>query len=219
MYFQKLGIGLIALCLMAGSAPQLAYASHQERNRSSYYGGGERYSSAVSREIKKLGSKEVEDLKIPVLLGITRAKLSPNFGDPRGGGTRTHEGLDIMAPEGAFVASPTDAVVISTGDGDSSGIYVTTANPGGERFVYMHLSGIADGVKTGTVLEEGDLIGYVGNTGNASGGAPHLHFEIREGREAKDPYPRLTKEFTSQERIAVLMEILKELQKELARKK
>lgn len=219
MHLQKLGIGLFALCLIAGSIPQHAHASHQDRSTSSYYGGGERYSNTVSKAVKKLGSKEVEDLKIPVLLGITRAKLSPNFGDARGGGTRTHEGLDIMAPEGAFVASPTDAVVIAAGDGESSGIYVTTANPGGERFVYMHLSGIADGVKTGTVLEEGDLIGYVGNTGNASGGAPHLHFEIREGREVKDPYERLTKEFTSQERIAVLMEILKELQKELARKK
>lgn len=215
MYVQKLGIGLIALCLIAGSAPQYAHAAHQER--SSYR--GERYSSAVSKAVKKLDSKEVEDLKIPVLLGITKAKLSPNFGDPRDGGSRSHEGLDIMAPEGAFVASPTEAVVVSTGDGSSSGIYVTTANPGGERFVYMHLSGIADGIKTGTVLKEGDLIGYVGNTGNASGGAPHLHFEIREGREAKDPYPRLTKEFTAQERIAVLTDLLKALQKELESKR
>ena len=189
-------------------------ASHQSRSSSR-----ERYSSTVQKAINKLDKDEVENLPIPVLMGVRVANLSPNFGDPRDGGAREHEGLDIMAPMGAFIASPTEAVVVRTGDGSSSGIYVTTANPGGETFTYMHLSDIADGIKTGTVLKAGELLGYVGDTGNAKGGAPHLHFEIRKSRKALDPFPRLTKEFTTNERIAVLLEIVKELQKELASKK
>ena len=175
------------------------------------------YSSSVRRAINKLDDDPVEEMPIPVVLGVAVRQLQDNFGDPRDGGSRSHEGLDIMAPRGAAIASPTEAVVTRTGEGSSSGIYVQTANPGGEIFNYYHLDDIADGIKAGTVLEVGDVLGYVGNTGNASGGAPHLHFEIREGRKATDPLPRLTEEFSDEVRIAVLMDILEELQKELAR--
>jgi len=58
------------------------------------------------------------------------------------------------------------------------------------------------------VLSRGDLIGYVGNTGNASGGASHLHFEIRADRSPTDPYPRLTQEFSLAEKIASTGKIL-----------
>jgi len=230
MQFKRLSLGLMVLgALFIGMPPSIqaaerplsygSYAeliSHMERNRDR---GRERYSSAITRAIRKLDDDAVKNLPVPVLLGVSPAQLSRNFGDARGGGTRLHEGLDIMAPRGAFVASPTDAVVTRTGNGESAGIYVYTANPGGETFAYMHLDSIAEGVKPGTVLEAGDLIGYVGNTGNASGGAPHLHFEIREDGEVTDPYPRLTKEFTAEQRIAVLKDILAALQKELSKKR
>jgi peptidoglycan LD-endopeptidase LytH len=176
-----------------------------------------RYSSSLSRKIRALDDDEVDEMPIPVALGVAVRNLWPNFGDPRDGGARKHEGLDIMAPKGAFVASPTEAVVVRTGKGSSSGIYVTTIGPGGETFNYYHLDDIADGVRSGTELEVGDLIGYVGNTGNASGGAPHLHFEIRENRRAEDPFPRLTMEFSDEVRIRLLTDLLKELQAELKR--
>jgi hypothetical protein len=147
-------------------------------------------------------------MPIPILTGIALRNLTKNFADPRDGGSRSHEGLDIMAPRGAYVVSPTDAVVTSTGSGSSAGKYVYTANPGGERFAYMHLDEIE--VKRGDVLKPGDLIGLVGNTGNASGGATHLHFEVRDGREATDPYPRLTREFTTKERGEALVQIIKD---------
>jgi len=172
-------------------------------------------SSTLRKKIQKLDDDPVEQFPIPIALGVALRNLSKNFGDPRDGGSRTHEGLDIMAPRGAYIASPTDAVVTRTGKGDSAGIYVYTMGPGGETFAYMHLDRIADGVKSGTVLKPGDLIGYVGDTGNAKGGAPHLHFEIREGRKATDPYPRLTREFSSEERIRTLTAILEELKDDL----
>lgn len=226
----RLSLGLIFLGALITLVPHHAYAapthtasygsyaefiSHMERTRRDRT---ERYSSAITKAVRKLDTKAQEALPIPVLLGVSPSQLSRNFGDARGGGTRLHEGLDIMAPRGAFVASPTDAVVLRTGTGESAGIYVYTANPGGETFAYMHLDRIADGVKPGAVLKAGDLIGYVGNTGNASGGAPHLHFEIRKDRKATDPYPRLTREFSPEVRIAILQELLATLQKELLKK-
>jgi len=74
----------------------------------------------------------------------------------------------------------------------------------------MHLDAVADGIKTGAVLKKGDLIGYVGNTGNAAVGATHLHFEIRDGRTPTDPYPRLTEEFTTAERVEAAEDIIKD---------
>ncbi|MFZ2556247.1 MAG: peptidoglycan-binding protein, partial [Minisyncoccia bacterium] len=95
--------------------------------------------------------------------------------------------------------SPTDAIVVRTGNGTNSGIYIRTANPGGENFVYMHLSSIAPGIETGDKVLRGEIIGFVGNTGNASGGPAHLHFELRQGGSAMDPFPRLSTVFTRAE--------------------
>lgn len=205
---------MIVPLLPVSAAPVEAASYRSTRTYSSQNYSRERYSSAIQKEIRKLDKDEVENLPIPILLGLLRNQITSDFGDPRGDGTRSHEGQDLIAPRGSLIASPTDAVVTRTGTGESSGIYVYTANPGGETFVYMHLDRIADGVKAGTVLEPGDLIGYVGNTGNASGGVTHLHFEIRDGRTPIDPYPRLTKEFTLEQRITALKALLAELIKQ-----
>jgi hypothetical protein len=163
--------------------------------------------SELQQKIAALPTAAIESLPIPVLLGVVQSDLTRNFGDLRDGGTRTHEGLDIMAMRDTPIVSPTEAVVTRLGTGTSEGNYVYTAGPGGETFAYMHLSQIGEGVARGTVLARGDLVGYVGNTGNASGGAPHLHFEIRKNG-ATDPYPRLTHTFSDQERMAFLTKIL-----------
>ena len=165
-------------------------------------------SNSKTREaIDDLDDDAVDDLYIPILFGVSLSNLYPNFGDPRDGGDRVHEGFDMMALEGTPIVTPTEAVVIRVGDGSSSGKYVSTANPGGETFVYMHLSDVAD-IDEGDVLEEGDLIGYVGNTGNASGGAAHLHFEIREDREPTDPFERLTREFILKDKMEFVERML-----------
>lgn len=167
-------------------------------------------SSATRKAIDSLGDDPVKEFPIPVLLGVSLRQVYSDFGDPRSDGSRSHEGQDILAPRGSYIVSPTEAVVIRTGTGSSAGKYVYTANPGDETFVYMHLDDIADGIKAGTKLKKGDLIGYVGDTGNAKGGVTHLHFEVREGRKALDPYPRLSGEFTLKERIAAITDILED---------
>lgn len=188
---------------------QIARSSSRTSYSSSF--GRERYSSDIQKKMRALDSDKVEEMAIPVA-GVTLKSISPNFGDPRDGGARTHEGEDIIAARGSLVISPTDAVVTSTGKSDSPGIYVYTANPGGERFAYFHLDSIAERVKPGTVLKPGDIIGFVGNTGNASGGVTHLHFEIRDGRTPTDPFPRLTRVETTDEYIRTLITTIASLE-------
>lgn len=165
---------------------------------------------SMRTKIRRLPDDPVDDLYIPILFGVSLDDLYPNFGDPRDGGSRSHEGFDMLAPRGTPIVSPSVAVVTRMGTWDSAGKYVETANPGGERFVYMHLDTFGDELDTGDVLQVGDLIGYVGDTGNAYGGPAHLHFEIRDGRKALDPFPRITKEFTLAKKLGHLERILEE---------
>ena len=165
-------------------------------------------SSEMAQKIAALPSTANPVVMMPVLFGVGVKDISPNFGDPRSGG-RTHEGEDIMAVKGTPIVSPTPAVVLRTVVGASEGNAVYTANPGGETFVYMHLDRFGEGVVAGTVLATGSLIGYVGNTGNATGGAAHLHFEIHNSSGTPtDPFPRLTGEFPLADKIADLATIL-----------
>ncbi len=178
--------------------PALAFAQSWEWE--GWNGDWDDWRDTYRDEVEDLGDDIVEDMPIPVLVGVERSNLTKNFGDPRGGGTRTHEGLDIVATDGTPIASPTAAIVMRTGDGADSGLYVRTVGPGGETFVYMHLSKIAERIDEGDVVERGEIIGFVGNTGNARGGHAHLHLEIRQDGEPVDPYPRLTEVFSTSER-------------------
>ncbi|OGI65523.1 hypothetical protein A3A95_03025 [Candidatus Nomurabacteria bacterium RIFCSPLOWO2_01_FULL_39_18] len=170
---------------------------------------GRGYSSSLRRKINELADRKMVNVPVPILFGVTPDNITSDFGDPRSGG-RQHEGQDIMAPKGAPIVTPTEAVVLRTDTGDSAGKYVYTANPGRETFAYMHLNEIAD-IDEGDVLKKGDLIGYVGNTGNASSGVPHLHFEIHnDDGDPMNPYPRLTRIFPLADKIKYLESILKD---------
>ncbi len=176
--------------------------------RRQYIRGWRGGSNGLQQQISALGSSITVSVPIPVLFGVELGNLSSDFGDARSNG-RTHIGNDIMAVKGTPIVSPTAAVVLRTGVGSGEGIYVYTANPGGETYVYMHLDKLGEGVVSGTVLEKGSLIGYVGNTGNASGGAAHLHFEIHDSNGTPiDPYPRTTATLSLQEKIQYLSKIL-----------
>jgi hypothetical protein len=159
-----------------------------------------------------LSDNAVDNFAIPVLFGVTFDSLVSDFGDSRGGGTRTHEGQDMRALLGTPIVSPTKAVVTSVGTGESAGNFVYTANPGGESFRYMHLDSVAD-IKRGDKLSVGDFIGTVGDTGNAPDGIYHLHFEVKDkNNEATDPYDRISEsEFSLKEKISFLEDILDEV--------
>ena len=166
---------------------------------------GKTAAALIRAGVGQLAAVATQNLAIPVLFGVAPSDLVLNYGDPRGSG-RFHEGEDIIAPKGAPIVSPTPAVVLSSSFGPDSGYYVTTANPGGETFVYMHLDH-QSALTSGTVLPAGSLVGFVGNTGNASGGAAHLHFEIRKNG-ATNPFVRLKSEFSLAQKMAFLTTIL-----------
>src|SRR3989344_2981348 len=189
---------LILMFNIAVVSPDTAFARHR--------------TSSLRSKINDLDNDRVIELPVPILFGITPLNLYPNFGDPRGAeGGRTHEGLDIMAPKGAPVASPTEAVVTRIGKGDSAGLYVYTANPGGESMAYLHLSEFAD-IDEGDVLKVGEIIGYVGNTGNAQYTLPHLHYELHnDDGDPIDPLPRLTRIFPLKNKISGLEQALDEI--------
>jgi len=171
--------------------------------------GRSQENSTLWNAINALSQKSiVSNVPIPLLFGVKVSDLEDTWGDARSEG-RVHEGIDILAPRGSLIVSPTEAIVTSIGVGGNGGNYVFTANPGGERYYYAHLDSFADGLKEGQGLEPGDLIGYVGNTGNASGGPTHLHFGIyQDDHNALNPFTLLTLEFSLQEKNDALEKIL-----------
>ncbi len=110
------------------------------------------------------------------------------FGDPRDGGAREHHGVDIFAGRGTPVLAVVDGRV-STGNGGLGGKHVWLwGGLFGSRYYYAHLDSIA--VDSGDSVEAGDIIGRVGNTGNARTTPPHLHFGIyTTGAGPVDPEP------------------------------
>lgn len=117
--------------------------------------------------------------------------FSSTFGAPRSGG-RSHEGNDIFAPMGTPLLASERGVIDNMGTGTLGGIKLWVIGESGTQYYYAHLIAYADGITDGTQVEAGEVIGYVGNTGNAITTPPHLHYEIHpEGGDAIDPYPLL----------------------------
>jgi murein DD-endopeptidase MepM/ murein hydrolase activator NlpD len=116
----------------------------------------------------------------------------PGLGQSRAGGSRRHQGMDIFAPMGAPIYATADGEVVyserRSGDGGSAGfgMAVQLKHADGYTTKYAHLSKLK-GYSKGDRVNAGDVIGYVGDTGNAKGTPPHLHFEIWKGRQMQEP--------------------------------
>ena len=140
-----------------------------------------------------------KSLTIPVA-GVKAEDLLDTFDDLRG--TRKHEALDIPAPRGTPVLSATDGKLLRLYTSERGGLMIYTADAS-ERFIlmYAHLDGYADGMRDGVTLKRGQVIGYVGTTGNAPPNLPHLHFAIARSSDVSkwwqgtpvDPYPLLAR--------------------------
>ncbi len=114
-----------------------------------------------------------------------------SWGFSRSGG-RHHEGTDVMAPYGNEVYAFTHGRVShSTNRLGGTSLYLYGDD--GNRYYYAHLDSYAGNVPSGSRVEAGQLIAYNGNSGNARGGAAHVHFEVHPGGGgATNPYPWLT---------------------------
>ena len=98
---------------------------------------------------------------------------------------RAHKGVDYGAPSGTRVKVTGDGVVELAGRQDGYGNVVTVRHNSGLTTWYAHLSGFAASLRRGTRVSQGDVIGYVGQTGWATG--PHLHYEFRVNNEHRNP--------------------------------
>jgi murein DD-endopeptidase MepM/ murein hydrolase activator NlpD len=123
---------------------------------------------------------------------VSTPKGSPSYSDtwgaPRSGG-RTHKGTDILADEGTPVVAVDDGAV-KFGTDPLGGNVATLNAPDRTRYYYAHLNGFEGKARA---VKAGDVIGYVGMTGNAAQtGINHLHFEVHpDGGDAVNPYPLL----------------------------
>ncbi|NHF64625.1 M23 family metallopeptidase [Xanthomonas hortorum] len=137
-------------------------------------------------------------LLIPVQ-GISSSQLQDTFTDARSEG-RVHDAIDILAPTGTAVLAVADGTVEKLFNSERGGLTLYQFDPSGTYcYYYAHLERYADGLAEKQPIKRGQIIGYVGSTGNADPAAPHLHFEIhRLGPEKEwwkgevvNPYPVL----------------------------
>ena len=116
-------------------------------------------------------------LMVPVQ-GIAPQALADTYTQARGT-SRKHEAMDIMAPRGTPVVAVDDGKLVKLFRSVPGGLTVYQFDPSGQlAYYYAHLDRYADGLKEGTVLKRGQVIGYVGVTGNAAPDGPHLHFAV-----------------------------------------
>ncbi|MBV9110708.1 MAG: M23 family metallopeptidase [Gemmatimonadetes bacterium] len=110
--------------------------------------------------------------------GVTRDQLHDTYNDARSGG-RVHDAIDIHAPRGTHVLATTDGTIIKLHHSALGGITIYQLDDDGRtRYYYAHLDRYADGITEGVRVHRGEVIGYVGDTGNAAPGDCHLHFAI-----------------------------------------
>jgi murein DD-endopeptidase MepM/ murein hydrolase activator NlpD/SH3-like domain-containing protein len=123
--------------------------------------------------------------------GKTSRNISSIWGDPRDGGTRLHEGVDIFAKRGTPVLAATEGTVTRVGETPRGGKIIWISDISRRQSLYYaHLD--SQLVLMGQRVQPGDTLGLVGNTGNAIGTSPHLHFGLyRYGRGATNPFPYL----------------------------
>ncbi len=119
---------------------------------------------------------KARNIAIPVQ-GVDVSHLRDNFSEIRG--NRVHEAIDILAPRGTPVLAADDGVIQKLFTSAQGGLTVYEFDRDGAYcYYYAHLDRYADGLKEGMAVKKGDVIGYVGASGNAPPGTPHLHFTI-----------------------------------------
>lgn len=138
------------------------------------------------------------NLIIPVA-GVKPEQLIDTFGDARSEG-RLHDAIDIMAPAGTPVLAAADGRILKLFQSERGGTTIYQLGPNQELiFYYAHLAGYAPGIAEGKDVRQGEVIAYVGDTGNAGPGNYHLHFSIAAVSDPKrywegtniNPYPLL----------------------------
>ncbi|MDP5275289.1 LysM peptidoglycan-binding domain-containing M23 family metallopeptidase [Chengkuizengella axinellae] len=194
---QKLGISIQDLI---NANPQLSNPNNLMIGQSIQIPGS---SSNPSNPIETPGEQDIfADGMFPLKAGTYEPYVN-SYGDGRdyntgGSGTRSHDGVDIMADKGTPIYSALDGKVINYGWNEYGGWRLTVQVDDSTVFYYAHMSGYAEGMEMGTEVKKGQIIGYVGSTGYGPVGTSgnfenHLHFGIYKlpNWNTIDPYPYL----------------------------
>ncbi|MFL6593219.1 MAG: M23 family metallopeptidase [Luteimonas sp.] len=156
---------------------------------------------AVAERNPRVAAVPGADALLLPVAGVAPAQLTDTFNQTRDG-TRRHEALDIMAARGTPVLAASDGTIAKLFTSVPGGLTIYEFDPTRTyAYYYAHLDRYAAALAEGNPVHRGDVIGYVGSTGNASEDAPHLHFAIFVlGPEKQwwkgtpiDPYPLLAK--------------------------
>jgi len=172
--FREMGDSIIYRTHVA-SADEEMHRLEFEPRRDSYY--ALRLQPELLRGGKfKVLIREVPSIGFPVK-GKNSKAIASFFGDPRDGGSRDHHGVDIFAARHTPVLAPSNSSVTRVGEGDIGGRYVWLYDS--KRSMYLYFAHLETReVERGDKVLAGQLIGTVGNTGNARSTPPHLHFGI-----------------------------------------
>jgi murein DD-endopeptidase MepM/ murein hydrolase activator NlpD len=185
-------LGATAILLYLGQTQQLAIAATVPRPHV-----GPTLSRTGPTEIRSYVDSQ-SNLIIPVD-GVRPDRLKSNFSESRGG-FRVHHALDILAPRGTPVRAAVAGTIRKLFTSRAGGISIYEFDRSEEKvYYYAHLDRYADTLHEGMSVVQGDVIGYVGTTGNAPANTPHLHFAISILPPSKewwkgepiDPYPLL----------------------------
>jgi murein DD-endopeptidase MepM/ murein hydrolase activator NlpD len=126
------------------------------------------------------GTLPTGHLRMPVD-GVDVDSFKGSFEERRGGGGRPHEAIDILAPRNTPVRAVEDGTIAKLFDSKAGGHTIYQFDPSGRlAYYYAHLEKYADGIREGQTVAQGDVIGYVGTSGNAPPDTPHLHFAVFE---------------------------------------
>ena len=133
-----------------------------------------------------LTREDPADILLMPVDDIRVAQIADTWGAPRSGGRR-HQGQDIFAERGTPVRAGVTGFVTSLNGSRLGGTVVWVTGAGGWRYYYAHLDAHAPGLRLGDRVAPDTLLGYVGDSGNASGTPPHLHLGIYTPRGAVNP--------------------------------
>ncbi len=154
-------------------------------------------------------STNVPPFEITFPQETTKTSFTNSFGDSRSGG-RSHKGNDLLAPRMTEVYAVADGTVLYVGINNLSGRNVKIDHGDGWESYYLHLNNdnvgtddgdapwtltVAPGIEEGARVKGGQLIGWVGDSGNAEGTTTHTHFELRVNGQAINPYTALMEAF------------------------
>ena len=188
----RLGGTILSLIVLAviGFASMLSFGPVAPQKRPNFSG---------DRPIPPAEPAVAATIGMPVA-GVSADQIADSWGDSRGDGTRVHQAIDIPAPGGTPVLAAAPGQVEKLFESAAGGTTLYVRSPGREWiYYYAHLAGYAPGIREGSPVQRGTLLGFVGDTGNAGAGNTHLHFAVNRMAPGErwhqgtpvNPYPLL----------------------------